>query len=412
MKTLAGSILNPQSDETTQRWPTGLRVFIVEPQGSGGNWHYANALTRTLMAAGMQVALGTLAPVERSAHLGELPIRIIGSDSRAGRWSAPGLVLRIFSHVGNVLGLLRAVNEFRPHIVHFHGPMGQLDFLYMRILKAGGSKIVFTAHEPRPVSGKVTGLDWARYREADAVLVHSENGVDDLVSAGVDRGRVVRIFHANYTHLCDESGLSRLEARELLGLPDSARVLLFFGGIAPYKGLDILIEAFSKAATADSSLHLVIAGGLRMDFSEYQQAIDRLASRDRVLKDLRYIPLGEFAKFFVACDVVVLPYRRIYQSGVLQLAYGFARPVVVTNVGGISDSVLEDQTGVVARSVDADALADAITDILSDPERARMMGWRARHLAETKYSWESVASSVAKVYESVCADRRGSRNPS
>lgn len=405
MKTLADSFLNPQSNETARNRPTGLRVLIVEPQGSGGNWHYANALTRALMAAGMEVVLGTLAPVERLAHVGELPIRIIGSDSRAGRWSAPGLVVRMFSHVGKVVGLLRAAKEFRPHVVHFHGPMGKLDFLYMRILRARGSKIVFTAHEPRPVSGGVTWLDWVRYREADAVLVHSENGVDDLVSAGVDRGRVVRIFHANYTHLCDESGLTRPKAKELLGLPDSARVLLFFGGIARYKGLDLLIEAFSKAATADSDLHLVIAGGLRMDFSEYQQAIDRLGLRDRVLRDLRYIPFGEFAKFFVACDVVVLPYRRIYQSGVLQLAYGFARPVVVTNVGGISDSVLEDQTGIVARSVDADALADAITEILSDPERARMMGWRARHLAETKYSWETVAGIVAKVYESVCANR-------
>ena len=407
MNTLTGKFDGLRPGEAAGFRPARLRVLIVEPHGSGGNWHYAHALSGALLAAGLEVVLGTLSPVENLADLDQVRVRIIGVSRRGSTWSPSTLARRMLNHVGKLIGLIQVVNEFRPDVVHLHDPVGKLDFLYMRVLRLMGSKIVYTAYSPRPLSWKVTWFDWARYRGADAVLVHSENAVADLVSAGVDIGRIVQIPHGNFLRFCDNLGLNQIEARRLLSLPDSARVVLFFGGISPHKGVDVLIEAFSRALRVDPDLRLVIAGDPRMDVSEYERTIERLALGSRVLMDLRYIPFGEFAKFFVACDVVALPYRRNYQSGILQLAYGFGRPVIVTDVGGISDAVRSDETGVVAGSGDAQALAEAIRQILADPESTRMMGRRARHVAETKYSWGAVARIVTEVYESVSGRNRG-----
>jgi glycosyltransferase involved in cell wall biosynthesis len=153
----------------------------------------------------------------------------------------------------------------------------------------------------------------------------------------------------------------------------------------------------------------VIAGDPREDFSPYRTQIERLGITKNVILDLRHIPFSELSKYFAACDVVALPYRRIYQSGVLQLAYGFGRPVVVTDVGGLGDVVRSDRTGVIAPTPDAPGVASAIRQLLADPAGAAEMGTRARHHAETTYSWATIARSIGDVYRSVAPVPPGSR---
>lgn len=380
-----------------------LRVMVVEPQGAAGIWHYACAFSHALAGVGVGVTIATLSPVEPvGAELG-VPVRIIGTRAPRRWWPPAVFAKRVMNHAARLAGLLAAVQEYRPDVVHIQDPVSKLDFLYNKLLRSSqGSKIVYTAHEVY-WEKRVGWFDLARYRGADAILVHSRNAVEDLARGGVDRARIFRIPHGNYLHLCHDRGLDREEARRLLGLPASSRVLLFFGAVSPYKGLDLLIEAFSRIAQRDGDAHLVVAGRPQGDISPYLRRIDSLKVGSRILTDLRYIPFEEFAKFFVACDVVVLPYRRIYQSGILQLAYGFGRPVVVTNVGGIAEAVQDDRTGVVAPSLGPEGIATAISAILADPEAGAAMGRRGRELAETKYSWDGIARNVVQLYASLWA---------
>ncbi len=377
------------------------RILIVEPQSSGGTWHYAFVLSKALVQADYQVALATVFPHEDLGDSGGVHLCSIGSDVPPGTRQPMSSARRMIRHFDKLNRLRRTIAGFRPDIVHLHNPLGSLDFLYFRLLKALKVGVVYTAHDARSLHRRENWFDWARYRAADAILVHSSTDVKALVSRGIDEWKITVIPHGNYLHYCPDPEPSRDRARRLLGLPAPARVVLFFGMIAPYKGLDLLIEAFAELAREDSNTYLVIAGQPLEDFTPYRRRIHELNLVSRVVLDLRYIPFGEFPKYFMASDLVAFPYRRISQSGVLQLAYAYGRPVAVTNVGGVAEAVAEDRTGAIATTADQKGFSSAMRRVLADQEEATRMGDRGRLLAETKYSWNVIVKRIAQVYQSV-----------
>jgi D-inositol-3-phosphate glycosyltransferase len=377
------------------------RVLIIEPQGDpGGLWHYACCLVQALEKSGLEVALATNFPYEPLDGDNTIPVWPIGRQLRETRPRPVFLIRRAVNHVAKWRRLDRVIKAFRPDIVHLHSPLGNTDFLYFKHLRSNGVPVVYTAHDAKPFTG-ISWFDWARYREADAVVVLSSKAFEDLVTGGVEASKIARLHHGNYLRYCRESDLTREDAKRLLGIPSGAHVVLFFGTIAPYKGLDVLIDAFSLLLHEEPDLYLIVAGQPLEDFAPYRRQIERLDLAKRVILDLQYIPFAEVPKYFLSADVVAFPYREIYQSGVVQLAYGFSRPVVGTNVGGLGETITEDQTGLVAEEVEARALARAIGQVLAEPAKAEAMGRRGRQLAETKYSWSAIAQKTAEIYRSV-----------
>lgn len=393
-----------QNDMTDDRYGMSVRrVLTVVNQSAGGIWHYACALSKALAATGLHVAMAAPFPIEPIEDADGLPVWPLGTLSGSGPLLLGGRLRRAVSHAAKVARLRRMIVSFRPDVVHLHDRFGQFDFLYWRFLKRRGVRIVYTAHDVKSLFDKSTWLDRARHREADAILVHSSNSVTDLLMDGVEKSRIVRVPHPNYLHFSSAPRMSPAEAKHALGIPPNGRAILFFGAIAPYKGLSVLIDAFAQLLRENQDLYLVIAGRPTEDFGPYARQIANLKLEQRVIPDLRYIPFEEFGKFFSAAHVVALPYQRIYQSGVLQLAYAFDRPVAVANVGGLGETVAEDCTGLVAATSDARGVAFAIRELLSDPVRAEEMGKRGGRLAATKYSWDAVADKVVRVYGSICS---------
>lgn len=379
------------------------RVLLIEPQGEpGGMWHYAGCLADALSGAGLDITLATISPYEplKTEH----SIRVCSIGTRAHQASSlpVRLVARTVNYLDRGWRLRQLVRALRPEIVHLNNPLSKLDFMTFRRLRSLGPRFVYTAHDPKPDTG-TTWFDWARFREADAILVHSTIAETDLAAGGIAKSKLARIHHGNYLKFCRDADLPNDEAKRLLGLPSSAGVLLFFGTILPYKGLDILLKAFSLMSSQRSDLYLVIAGEPLEDFTPYRRDIERFDLGRRTILDLRYVPFDEFQKYFRSADVVVFPYRNIYQSGVLQLAYGFGRPVAATNVGGLGELIAEDGTGAVAPADDPRGLAEVVLRLLSDPAAAETMGKRGRYLAETKYAWPAVAQRVMDVYRTVAA---------
>jgi glycosyltransferase involved in cell wall biosynthesis len=165
------------------------------------------------------------------------------------------------------------------------------------------------------------------------------------------------------------------------------RVLLFFGLVRRYKGLDILLRAFARIAQQLDATLLVV-GEFYEDRGPYDRLINELGIGERVRVTDRYVANEEVEKYFKACDLVVLPYREATQSGIVQTAYSFEKPVVVTRVGGLPDVVTDGKTGYVVEPDDPEALASArvfariSTVFRGDTAWIRSCGW-ARPKTET-----------------------------
>jgi glycosyltransferase involved in cell wall biosynthesis len=208
--------------------------------------------------------------------------------------------------------------------------------------------------------------------------------------------------------------LTSAEAKEALGVGAGHKTLLFFGRIAPYKGLDYLIAALGCLTKRDGSYRLLIAGIIKdcLPFwRDIQQAIDREGVRDKIIESIEFIPDEKVELYFKAADVLVLPYTDIFQSGVLFLAYSFGLPAIVTDVGSMKEEIIAGKTGFACRAQDPDDLARAVmTYFASDlfenlePQRQAIQSY-----ANERYSWDKVGGITKRVYSQLAQNGKATR---
>lgn len=154
-----------------------------------------------------------------------------------------------------------------------------------------------------------------------------------------------------------------------LGFAEDSLILLFFGYVRKYKGLDILIEAFPKILSINQKARLLIVGEFYDDPKEYFKLIKNLKIDDKVKVINQFVPNEDVGNYYQAADVVILPYRSATQSGILNVAYGFYKPVIVTDVGGLAEFVDEGKTGFIVEPNSPDAITDGVKKFLSEKEK-------------------------------------------
>ncbi len=222
-------------------------------------------------------------------------------------------------------------------------------------------------HEPVPLGSRLTR---AVLRRADLLVTHAPHAADELRALGLGHVPVLPAFHPRFV----ASDLSALphrtairRARAALGDPDL--LLLFFGAIRPYKGLDVALEALALV-DRELDVRLVVAGRFWEERERYDRLIARLGLGDRVSIRDGYVSNEEAALLFSAADAALLPYRSATQSGVVQLSFAYGTPVVATAVGGLPAAVEHGRTGLLCPPDDPTAVARAIEQVAA--ERARL----------------------------------------
>jgi D-inositol-3-phosphate glycosyltransferase len=305
---------------------------------------------------------------------------------------------------GSILALLGA-KLGRARIAHFHlFHVGPLELFNVLLAKLLGLRVVVTAHDVRSFAEHLS-IPWMvdkAYRVSDKVIAQSEVSKRELRTVLQEaETKIATIPHGNYLHSIGEVPAQE-EARAQIGLPDGARVLLFFGQIKEVKGLDVLLRAMPRLVEEFPDAVLLIAGRVwKDDFRRYQEQIDALGIAGNSVLRIRFIPEPEVADYYAAADVVVLPYRRIYQSGVLLMAMSYGKPVVVSDIEGMTEVVVDGVNGYVFSSGDAEALADKLIEVMSDPEEARRFGERALSYVREHHDWDEVGRATAACYQSV-----------
>jgi glycosyltransferase involved in cell wall biosynthesis len=203
-----------------------------------------------------------------------------------------------------------------------------------------------------------------QYRLTDHIFVHTEQMKKELVEAFGVPNASVSVIRYGINNAVPTTALTCEEARQRLGIAQHEKTILFFGNIAAYKGLEYLVAAFERIVQVGGDYRLIVAGRAKKPSDLYvadiRKKLSRNIVRERTLLRMEFIPDEDIELYFKAADVAVLPYTRIFQSGVLFLAYSFGVPVIVSDVGALREDVVEGETGFTFKPEDSVDLAGII----------------------------------------------------
>ena len=387
---------------------SGLQVALFT---GGGDRPYALGMAHALLDAGMSVEfIGSdelrSPELERREGLRFLNLRGCQNPS-ASPLKKIQRVLRYYAR------LLRYSFTAEPKIFHilWNNRLELIDrvvlMLYYKLLRR---RVVLTAHnvnrhERDDEDHGVNRLSLKiQYRLSDHIFVHTEAMKRQLCREfAVAEAKVTVIpFGINATVPC--TSLTSADARACLGIAPQEKVLLFFGNIAPYKGLEFLVRAFAQISGNSDEYRLLVAGRKKCPEPYWNEVEPELLALGRAaILRIEYIPDEETEVYFKAADVLILPYTHIFQSGVLFLGYNFGLAAVAADVGSLKDEIVDGQTGFVFRPCDAEDLAARIRQYF-DSEMYRegeVRRERIRDYAHERYSWSKVAAQTGEVYTSL-----------
>jgi len=227
----------------------------------------------------------------------------------------------------------------------------------------------------------------------DGFIVMSDAVLKDLLSLKPD-AKYLRIDHPVYNHFGDK--LPREEAASRLNLDSSKKYLLFFGFIRDYKGLDLIIDALQYL---DDDIHLLVAGEVYGSFEKYQKQIDDSGLEDRIHVFSDYIADDEVTNFFSLSEVCVLPYKSATQSGITSISHHFDIPLIATDVGGLKETIVDGETGLIVENVDSKEISVSITKYFKENCKERM----AENIRTYKKnnSWENFAQKIIEFSRSI-----------
>jgi D-inositol-3-phosphate glycosyltransferase len=395
------------SDLTTANEAPVMTVALLT---GGSDRPYVFGLTTALLARGISMDLigsDELNSPEFNRRPGINYLNLRGSQLTDS--SLASKVTRILMYYAN---LVRYAATGKPRLFHILWN-NKFEFfdrtLLMLFYKSWAKKIVFTAHNVNAAKRDSNDTLLNRvtlriqYRLADHIFVHTERMKQELIEEFGTRSSKVTVIPFGINNSVPNTCLTPCEAKQRLGIRDGEKSILFFGRITPYKGLEYLIATFRQLLAQDEDYRLIIAG--RVDkCEEYWTAIKEEICRDlpseRVLIKDQFIPDDETEVYFKAADVLVLPYKHIYQSGVLFLGQNFGLPVIAADVGSLKDDIVEGKTGFVFRPDDPIEFARAIrtyfaSDLYANLEVHRQ---KIREYAMERHSWDLVGQRTTSVY--------------
>lgn len=298
----------------------------------------------------------------------------------------------------------RAIGAQEPDVlvlqwtVPFWGPL-LLTLLLLVQRWSPGTRVVLLCHNATPherggkVVNRVAGWMQATLaRRSNALLCHSAADLA-VLQRMAPSVRACAVMHPTYEALAQTAPMpSQAEARLMLGLLSDAPVLLFFGFVRPYKGVDVLFRAMPTVLSRFPAATLLVAGEWWKDALPERAWIARLGIAEQVRLLDEYLPNDRLPALFAAANAVVLPYRAATQSGVVQLAFGFGVPVITTTVGGLPEAVQHEGNGLLVAPDDPDALAAAIVRYLSEGWRERLTPGVAE--ARQRFSWGALVEAI------------------
>lgn len=378
-----------------------MKVCVIEPVGAhGGMDYYDVGLCDGLSENGVDVVLHTC---ERAIFVKEVDFEV--RPTYAGIYNSGLPVKRGLMFLkATIVALISAVIE-RRRIVHFHlfnvGLLVSFGIFLSKLLRR---KTVITAHDVEPFAStfKLPFLSTWVYRAADKIIAHNEISKTELTRCfNIEFSKIEVIPSGNYIHTTKDAP-SKESARTQLMLGTTKKVILFFGQIKKVKGLDLLLEAMPALIEKYPDLLLLIAGRpWKTSFSKYRKIIDELGLSANCITHIRFISDEELPYYYMASDLVVLPYKRIYQSAVVLMAMSFGKPVLASDLPGMTDIISSEKVGLLFKSGNRESLIERLDYALMDESRLNAIADGGLHLMRNSFDWVNVGTRTRFLYRSL-----------
>jgi glycosyltransferase involved in cell wall biosynthesis len=375
------------------------KVAIIDPLGAHGSSHhlYLFGQAMGLINSGIDVRLYTNNETENPKIKGlkfhQLYNNLFTSKSR------------FFSGIKYILGSILSIVHARitgHKLIHFHIFYANILVLFNVVFsKILFGKVVLTVHD---VNSFAANSDHSLliYKLSDAIITHNEFSKTELVTIqGALNKKISIIPHGNYIPFIQVQKNQQI-SRERLGIPQDKKVLLFFGMIKRVKGLEVLLRALIEVKQQQPDVILLVAGKVwENDFTPYQKIIDENNLQEFCLLHTKFIPQEDVAHYYCASDLVVLPYKEIYQSGVLMMTLSYEKPALVSNLPPLKEVIKDNENGFLFESENSSSLAEKINCILSDEKQWEIVRKNGAELIKTAYSWDEIGKQTKEAYQTL-----------
>ncbi len=379
------------------------KVAFIEPIGGHrGNEFYDFGLCKAANEAGVELTFYTC----DETHLDEqFPFSFPTVKSFQRIY---GKELKLIRGIRFVIGIRKALrdakakkyNVLHANIYHF----SRLELMILQLFKRNGFKIVATVHDVEDFQKYGSTINSGKYLKfeklIDRIIVHS-----DYAKASLEK--YFKQFPANHIHKVPHGDSDFLysahcslnEAREKLKLPTDKQLILFFGQIKKVKGLDVLLKAFALLRKQNPNVQLVVAGPtFKVEEEEYRSIIHENNMEADCILRLEYIANEMIPYYFRAADIVTLPYRKIYSSGVLIRSLDYGAAIVASDLAVFKDIIIDGENGILFETENAEDLSNKMLKLLVDKSLQEKLRAAAKKTADERFSWKLIGEKVKGIY--------------
>lgn len=376
--------------------------------------YYTAYLSKALLAEGANVTVGSISYYLDPSCFTSRGIKVDpGLMDVVGKFNLPRLPRRILKLVEAMLNLAALTVRFAispPAVIHVqYLPMLKtrlpLDFWFLEFCRKRGSKLVLTVHDLLPHdTGEAHWQTFQKlYQMMDRLICHSDHVKARLVKEfPVEEGRVAVIPHGPFFY--DLPDVDSTDVVKSLGVESGATIVLWQGIIFPYKGIDLLLDAWQKVEATCANACLSIAGtGSPEILAQIQEQVKRL-NLMHVNFCFRFVSAEELVALYRAADIVVYPYRAITTSGALATGLALGKTIVASDLPVFRELLTTRQNALLVDPQSAEQLADALVELVQHPELREQFAARIRAMNFGDQSWRAIARATVEAYDTALSD--------
>ena len=380
-----------------------LNIAVIEPIGGhGGNEFYDFGLCEALSLTHKVTLFTCDKTLLHKKHSLKTEVKTVYKGIYA---DSPSIVKGLRYLRGTLSALFYCLKS-RVDFVHLHiYRFAFWERFNILLFKFFGFKIIVTVHDIEPFAkfGEKVNINYDDFlKHSDAIIVHTDFSAQCLNRLLNKKNREkIRKVKSGDMDFIYKKEIAKEEARKKLNLPLDKKIIMFFGQIKKVKGLDILVKAFNIVGKNFQDANLLIVGKpWKVDLNEYLNLIeDEL--KDRVILRANFIPNEEVPFYFASADIVVLPYRKIYNSSVILRAFDYGSAVIASDLDTFKEFIEEGETGYLFKSENAESLAEKINDLISSPKKIETIKNNAKNFVEENFSKREINLQMNKVFKEI-----------